>query len=75
MHEPRKYVRIYLALKEEILTGKRPAGTLLNIREISVIHASSRDVVQRSMELLSDERLIWRIKGLGWFVVSQEQER
>jgi DNA-binding GntR family transcriptional regulator len=66
--DPRKYRRIYLALKQEISDGAISEGTQLHIGELSERFGASRDTVQSALGLLAEDKLAWRVPGLGWFV-------
>lgn len=68
MDDPRLYRRIHAALSQRIADGTLPPGTRLNIGALADEFGSSRDSVQKALQLLASDGLIERWEGLGWYV-------
>jgi DNA-binding GntR family transcriptional regulator len=66
--DPRLYVRIHADLAAQIVDGRLPSGTRLNIGALAASYAVARETVQRSIGMLADEGLVTRYPGVGWIV-------
>lgn len=63
--------RVYLLLRDSILSGKQPAGTLLpGEQQLAATHHVSRVTVRRALDALSNEGLIEKRAGAGSMVCS-----
>ena len=69
MVDPRRYRQIYAELSARIEGGTYPPGSPLPpIGRLADEFEVSRDTVQRSIQMLSDEGKVTRWPGLGWYV-------
>lgn len=72
MDAPFLYQEICAKLAEEIRSGKRlPGDRVETERELAEKHKVSRITSKRALNLLEEEGLVVRRRGLGTFVVSQ----
>lgn len=63
------YIQIASLLKEQIASGRRRAGDKLpSVREGSVLFEVSALTMQRVMQQLESEGIIFSRKGIGYFV-------
>lgn len=67
--EPLKARRVYLILRDRIMTGELPAGERLpGEPSLAAEHGVSRVTLRRALDRLADEGLICRKPGSGTFV-------
>jgi DNA-binding GntR family transcriptional regulator len=67
--DPRLYVQISDVLRGQIENGTLKAGKpMLSLGEVARSFVVSRQTAQRAMQVLVDERLVWLVPGLGYFV-------
>ena len=70
------YMDVYNELKNDIIMGKYPAGSILPTElELSESFFVSRITVQKAMQLLKKEGYISRTPGRGTFVEISPQSR
>lgn len=68
------YQQIFLTLRDEITTGKRPAGsTMPTEHEVAAQYAVSRITARRALDELSAKGLVERKRRVGTRVIFQEQ--
>lgn len=72
--DPRMYVAISQTLRDQIVSGQLEDGSRLHIDSIAAEWQVSRDTVQSALKLLEQNKLIWRVPGLGWFVGQPEDD-
>jgi DNA-binding GntR family transcriptional regulator len=71
--DPRAYMRLAASIRAQIASGAYPAGQPLpSIRELREASGHSRQTVGKAMWVLGCEGLIWRVPGLGYFVVDPD---
>ena len=52
-----------------IATGEfEPHDRLLSVREVAVVAGVNPNTVQKAFEMLESEKLIYSIRGAGWYV-------
>ena len=70
MRRPKKALKIYRSIRNDILKRRLPAGTLLAKREVDLAESLnvSRDTLRHALAMLEEEHLIKRIKGKGSFI-------
>jgi len=67
--DPRLYVQVSDALRGQIEDGTIPAGKpMLSLGEVATSFTVSRRTARRAMQVLVDERMVWLVPGLGYFV-------
>ncbi|MCP4397212.1 MAG: GntR family transcriptional regulator [bacterium] len=70
------YLQLYDIIKENILSGKyHPDEKIPSARELSETHNVSRITVEKAIEVLVQENLIYRVQGKGSFVTSTKLHR
>ena len=70
--EPLKARRLYLLLRDRIVTGEdRPQGRLMSEPALATLHGVSRVTVRRALDQLEREGLIERRPGSGTFVTGR----
>lgn len=70
------YVQIGTDIKEQILRGSlRPDEKLPSVREYSVKYEVSPLTIQRAMQYLEQQGVIYSQKGVGNFVQARAEER
>jgi len=75
MSDPRRYRQIHAELSARIEGGQYAAGSPLPpIGRLADEFGVSRDTVQRSIHMLSDEGKVTRWPGLGWYVAGTAGE-
>lgn len=63
------YIQIATKIKEQIVSGRiRPGDKLPSVREYSVLFEVSALTIQRAMQYLEKEQVIYSRKGVGNFV-------
>jgi len=66
------YHQIFLLLRDEIISGQRPLGTLVPTeQELSRIYGVSRITTRRALDELAQSRLVERKRGVGTRVIFQ----
>jgi Bacterial regulatory proteins, gntR family len=74
--DQRRYMRLAESLREEITSGLRAPGSQLpSIGDLSQLYNCSRKTAGHAMQVLVDERLIYRQLGLGYFVTVHHGSR
>lgn len=70
MRRPKKALKIYHSIRNDILKRRLPAGALLAKREVDFAeHLNvSRDTLRHALGMLEEEHLIRRVKGQGSFI-------
>ncbi|EUJ26529.1 GntR family transcriptional regulator, partial [Listeria grayi] len=69
-----KYVTVYNHLKQDIISGKYPVGSLFPAEpDLQKHYNVSRITIRHSLQLLVDEGYIKRIHGVGTIVLSQKR--
>lgn len=69
-----KYVTVYNHLKQDIISGKYPVGSLFPAEpDLQKHYNVSRITIRHSLQLLVDEGYIKRIHGVGTIVLSQKE--
>lgn len=70
------YIQIGTDIKEQILRGSlRPEEKLPSVREYSVKYEVSPLTIQRAMQYLEQQGIIYSQKGVGNFVRTRAEER
>jgi DNA-binding GntR family transcriptional regulator len=68
MPDPRAYRSLATLLRDQITSGKlAPGERLPSIGKLRQEHGHSRQTVTKAMKVLSDEGLIYRVPGLGYY--------
>ena len=68
MPDPRAYRSLATLLRDQITSGKlAPGERLPSIGKLRQEHGHSRPTVTKAMKVLSDEGLIYRVPGLGYY--------
>lgn len=70
MRRPKKALKIYHSIRNDILKRRLPAGALLAKREVDFAASLnvSRDTLRHALGMLEEEHLIRRVKGQGSFI-------
>ncbi len=70
MRRPKKALKIYHSIRNDILKRRLPAGALLAKREVDFAAELnvSRDTLRHALSMLEEEHLIRRVKGRGSFI-------
>jgi DNA-binding GntR family transcriptional regulator len=67
--DPRTYVRIVAAVRDQITSGQlRPGEPVPSITVLARDHATSRSTAGKAMRLLERDGVIFRVPGLGYHV-------
>lgn len=67
------YVQIAKSIKEKIALGDlKPGDKFPSIREIASIYKVNPNTVQRSTQLLESQEIIFSKRGIGSFIVEEE---
>lgn len=66
--DPRRYMRVYEYLREQIAQGELRPGTILNIGLIADQRDVSRPTVAHALQLLEADGKVKRYPGIGWQV-------
>ncbi len=70
------YLQLYDIIKEDILSGKyRSDEKIPSARELGETHNVSRITVEKAIEALVQENLVYRMQGKGTFVTSSKLHR
>lgn len=68
--DPRKYVQLANELRRQIKDGAlRPGQPVPSITELAAERGWSRGTCRQAMQTLTDEGLVGRTPGLGYYVV------
>lgn len=68
------YKQIAKAVKEKIALGElRPGDKFPSIRDIASIYKVNPNTVQRSTQLLEQEEIIYSKRGIGSFIVENDE--
>lgn len=67
------YSQLAAILRMQIARGEWRTGPMPSVRQLQQEHAVGRDTVLRSLEILSDEGLIFSVPRRGYYVVQREQ--
>jgi DNA-binding GntR family transcriptional regulator len=68
-HDPRAYMQIAAAIRDQIARGRlRPGEPIPSITVLSRDHGTSRGTAGKATRLLESEGLLYRVPGLGYFV-------
>jgi GntR family transcriptional regulator len=68
-HDPRTYMRIAAAIRDQIASGRLgPKQSVPSITVLSRDHATSRGTAGKALRLLEREGVIFRVPGLGYHV-------
>lgn len=69
-----KYIKIYEALKQQIINGDFPVGDLLPAEpDLQKRYNVSRITVRNAVQLLVDEGYVQRIHGVGTIILSKKE--
>jgi DNA-binding GntR family transcriptional regulator len=72
-HDPRTYMRIATAIRDQIVSGDmRPGERVPSIAVLSRDHGTSRATAGKAVRLLEREGLIFRVPGLGYHVSNRD---
>jgi DNA-binding GntR family transcriptional regulator len=75
-HDPRAYMRIAAAIRDQITSGQlRPGHPVPSITILSRDHATSRGTAGKAVRLLEREGLIFRVPGLSYHVGAGQTQR
>ena len=75
MPDPRAYMRLAASIRAQIASGTYPADKPLpSIRELRETSGHSRQTVGKTMSVLESEGLVYRVPGLGYYVVDPEDK-
>jgi GntR family transcriptional regulator len=67
--EPRAYIRLATLLRQQISAGTlRPGDPAPSITRLSGEYGHARQTCPKALRLLVDEKLLFRVPGLGYFV-------
>jgi GntR family transcriptional regulator len=67
--DPRAYVRIAVAVRQQITSGELKAGQPVpSITTLAQEHGVARQTASKALRLLESEGLVRRIPGLGYYV-------
>ena len=67
--DPRAYIRIAAILRERITAGDlAPGQATPSITRLCADHGVARQTAAHALHVLQDERLIYRVPGLGYHV-------
>lgn len=70
------YIQLKDKIREMVLTGKLKAGeSLPSVRQIASDYQLNPITVSKSWQLLADEGLVEKRRGLGMFVLPDAQEK
>ncbi|CDR65090.1 TPA: trehalose operon repressor [Staphylococcus argenteus] len=73
MMKQKKFIKIYEALKVDILNGKVQYGEQIpSEHELVKLYSSSRETVRKALDLLALDGMIQKIHGKGSLVIYQE---
>ncbi|CDR66769.1 trehalose operon repressor [Staphylococcus schweitzeri] len=73
MMKQKKFIKIYEALKADILNGKIQYGEQIpSEHELVKLYSSSRETVRKALDLLALDGMIQKIHGKGSLVIYQE---
>jgi DNA-binding GntR family transcriptional regulator len=61
-------MQVYAALRSDIDAGRLREGDRLSIGALCARFGVSRDTCRKAIEMISAERGVWFVDGLGWFV-------
>ena len=74
MPDPRAYRNLAALVRDQITSGTiGPGERLPSIGELRRKHGHSRQTVTKAMKILSDEGLIYRVPGLGYYVTDEDE--
>jgi DNA-binding GntR family transcriptional regulator len=69
--EMRRYLRLATLLREEIASGLlAPGSSLPSIGYLCQVHGISRQTAGKALRRLENEGLVYRVPGLGYFVMA-----
>ncbi|VDZ11226.1 trehalose operon transcriptional repressor [Staphylococcus aureus] len=73
MVKQKKFMKIYEALKEDILNGQIQYGEQIpSEHDLVQLYQSSRETVRKALDLLALDGMIQKIHGKGSLVIYQE---
>ncbi|MBU5909291.1 GntR family transcriptional regulator, partial [Vibrio cholerae O1] len=73
MMKQKKFMKIYEALKEDILNGQIQYGEQIpSEHDLVQLYQSSRETVRKALDLLALDGMIQKIHGKGSLVIYQE---
>jgi GntR family transcriptional regulator len=73
MTDPRAYVRIADALRQQITGGRIKAGQPIpSITSLTQEHGVARQTAAKAVQLLESEGLVYRVPGLGYYVSERQ---
>ena len=61
--------QLYEILRDQIVSGAIPVGTILNERPISLEHGVARETVRRALQALDRDGLCRALRSRGWGVL------
>lgn len=68
------YIQIAKAIKEKIAIGQLKSGDKIpSIRDIADIYKVNPNTVQRSLQVLEQDNIIFSKRGIGSFVIEDEK--
>ena len=75
MPDPRAYRSLATLLRDQISSGVlAPGERLPSIGILRQKHGHSRQTVTKAMKVLSDEGLIYRVPGLGYYLTDEDEQ-
>jgi GntR family transcriptional regulator len=73
VEDPRAYVRIADALRQQITAGRLKIGQPVpSITTLTQEHGVARQTAAKALQLLESEGLVHRVPGLGYYVAERQ---
>jgi DNA-binding GntR family transcriptional regulator len=73
--DPRAYVRLAVAVRDEIASGRLNPGQPVSITTLCQAHGHARQTGSKALQLLVADGLVFRVPGLGYHVASDAAGR
>lgn len=72
--DPRAYVRLAVAVRDEIKSGRLRPGQVVSITTWCRARGHARQTGSKALQLLAADGLLFRVPGLGYHVSSDAAE-